>query len=146
MDRAKALLSLARVCEGSHPWAINIDCAVFATLYPDKFSNEDSAAQYARLNWTRNLADRQWLGAIGMLQYSASLDAAMTLVPAGCLHMTRTIWDAAGKPVGLARIDKYEGSGAAMMWADGFDAVAATPALALCAAVLRARAAEVANG
>jgi hypothetical protein len=55
--------------------------------------------------------------------YSASLDAAMTLVPAG------KYWSLMRD--GLR--DRY------LALVDGFSAAAATPALALCAASLRAR-------
>ncbi len=74
--------------------------------------------------------------------FTASIDAAMMLVPKGCLHMARTIWDAAGKTAGLARVDQYRGEGGSKRWFDGFDACAATPALALCAAAIRARAGD----
>lgn len=73
-------------------------------------------------------------------KFTKSLDDALTLVPKGCLHMSRTIWDAAGKTAGLARVDQYEPVDSPSMWFDGSDAIAATPAMALTAASLRARA------
>lgn len=57
-----------------------VDCAIFATLHPDKF--DGSAAMYARIDWTRNSADWMWLREIGMPAYTGSSDSAMTIAPA----------------------------------------------------------------
>ncbi len=75
--------------------------------------------------------------------YSTSLDAAMTLVPKDCLAMVRHLWDGDNR-AGQAVLNSYVSSreeADGKMWAAGFIAVSATPALALCAAALRAKAA-----
>ena len=70
--------------------------------------------------------------------YTASLDAAMSLVPSGCLFMVRTLWDD-GKTSGYAVIQHYEPTETQGLRYDGESvAIAATPALALTAASLRA--------
>lgn len=109
-----------------------VDCAIFATVYPDKFG--DSAAMYARIDWTRNRADWMWLRDLGMPAYTASIDAAMTLVTEGLAWSLN-----GGDPSCLdsAEIGPVPARGALLnpQWtADG-----ATPALALTAAALRAR-------
>ena len=69
---------------------------------------------------------------------TASLDAAMSLVPSGCLFMVRTLWDD-GKTSGYAVIQHYEPTETQGLRYDGESvAIAATPALALTAASLRA--------
>ncbi|WP_324807256.1 hypothetical protein SH584_11585 [Sphingomonas sp. LY29] len=66
------------------------------------------------------------------LNYSASIDAAMMLVPEGC-DWALEIW---GRPRGIYTSNKPSA------WVEGAErAFAATPALAFCAAALRARAA-----
>jgi hypothetical protein len=73
--------------------------------------------------------------------FTASLDAAMTLVPAHALFMARTVWDG-DKTAGIATISQYEdrkeGDQLRRYWLCEHQADAATPALALCAAALRA--------
>ena len=72
--------------------------------------------------------------------YTFSLDAALSLVPSGCLFMARTLWDD-GKTSGYAVIQHYEPTETQGLRYDGESvAIAATPALALTAAALRARA------
>ena len=81
-------------------------------------------------------------------RFTHSLDAALTLVPDACLAMTRQLWDGNNK-AGHAVINSYTASGEepdGKMWAGDFTAVAATAALALTAAALRARAKERADG
>jgi len=148
MDKAKALLSLAKVCETTHSWAINIDCAIFATVHPDKFSDEASAAFYARLDWTRNLADRQWLREVGMSQYTSSIDAAMTLVPEG---WSIGVGDLRGydPPIWRAHLRDHRPQslspeGHSTIWVEGNTPI--SMAKAICAAALRALAAEATNG
>ncbi len=80
---------------------------------------------------------------------TGSLDAAMTLVPEGCLFVVRTVWDKM-KPAGFGSVSIYEkgefGGHERLYWMAEHQAVAATPALALCAAALRARAMEANDG
>jgi hypothetical protein len=72
--------------------------------------------------------------------FTASLDAAMSLVPDGCLFMARTLWDG-DKTAGSAVVFHYAPTETQGLRYDGqSDAIAATPALALTAAALRARA------
>lgn len=75
--------------------------------------------------------------------YTTSLDAAMSLVPEGCLFTARTVWNKM-TPAGLGFISRYEkgefNGHERLYWMDEHQAVAATPALALCAAALRAQA------
>ncbi|MGH6746562.1 hypothetical protein [Novosphingobium sp.] len=147
MDKAQSLLSLARLCEKPNPSG-NINCAIFATLYPEKFSDEASAAQYARPNWTRNGADWLWLRDVGMLRYTESVDAAMTLVPEG---WSIGVGDLRGydPPVWRAHLRDHRPQsltpeGHSHIWVEGN-----TPesmALAICTAALRALAAEKTNG
>lgn len=69
--------------------------------------------------------------------YTVSLDAAMSLVPDGCLFMARTLWDD-DKTAGNATVQMYRRQGDSIFWENDRHAVAATPALALTAAALRA--------
>jgi hypothetical protein len=75
-------------------------------------------------------------------RYTTSLDAARTLVPDNCLYTVRTIWDG-DKQAGLASVSIYErapGLGQPrLFWMGEHQIDAATPALALCAAALKAR-------
>jgi hypothetical protein len=77
-------------------------------------------------------------------RYTASLDAAMALVPEGCLWGVKALWADAdaigGGMVYRGSVDRYV-TGEGLHWKDGHLALAATPALALTAAALRARAA-----
>lgn len=71
--------------------------------------------------------------------YTASLDAAASLVPSGCLYMARTLWDGGGETAsGCATVTQYSAA-PDRMWVWDYSGNAATPALALCAAALRAR-------
>ena len=70
-----------------------------------------------------------------------SLDAAMTLVPGNCLTLVKELWNAdLVTTSGYAIINRYEQDGETKRWNGDFHAACATPALALCAAALRARA------
>lgn len=83
-----------------------------------------------------SLAPNYWFGPIFKLPaYTASLDAAMTLVPATCLFWCRELWDDQRK-AGYAGINIYRD----MTHVGETTAVAATPAQALVSAALKARA------
>jgi hypothetical protein len=75
--------------------------------------------------------------------YSTSIDAAMSLVPEGWAVERWQIWPGQPSTLGLyetrvaANGERYRGGGEAIVHAS-----AATPALVLCAAALRARAAK----
>jgi hypothetical protein len=80
---------------------------------------------------------------IGGQRFTASLDAAMTLVPEGCLFMTCTLWDTGDSDhdkIGAgATVKRYTVKGGGRFFVGETAGLAATPALALCAAALRAR-------
>lgn len=72
--------------------------------------------------------------------FTASIDAAMMLVPEGCLFVLKTLWDD-DKTAGYAIIQHYAPTETGGKRYDGeTTALAAPPALALTAAALRARA------
>jgi hypothetical protein len=79
---------------------------------------------------------------IGDVNPLFSLDAAASLVPEGCLWSVRTLWDGA-KTAAQCFISMYRHEPPALkFWKDDAHALAATPALALTAAALRALAEE----
>lgn len=86
---------------------------------------------------------------VELLDIGAFLDAATALVPTYALHMVRTVWDEI-KTAGIATISQYEdrkeGDQLRRYWLREHEASASTPALALCAASLRARAASMEEG
>ena len=78
-----------------------------------------------------------------VLHYTRSVDDARTLIEADWLFTARTVWDGAEK-AGLAVVSRYEvDSKHRRYWMDEHQGLAATPALALVAASLRARAATL---
>ena len=86
--------------------------------------------------------------------YTASLDAAMTLVPEGFVVKLEA-WPAHGDTPAKASIELWGTSekrwGRDLIWGHGSEDVtakadASTPALALCAAALRARAKQEGEG
>jgi hypothetical protein len=80
-----------------------------------------------------------------MLSAKAYESAALMLVPQNCLFTARTLWDR-DKVAGFASISRYELGGPKdqlrRYWIDEWQANAPTPALAICAASLRAHAAQ----
>lgn len=77
-------------------------------------------------------------GGIPVPRYTASLDAAMTLVGPMQLSKVGELWDGTIK-CGWATVHNYSNTERGMMWDDQHDVCAKTPALALCAAALLAR-------
>jgi hypothetical protein len=76
--------------------------------------------------------------AVELPPFTRSLDAAASLVPAGCLWMARTLWDGGGKTAsGCASVTRYSPA-PDRMWIMDYSGNADTTALALCAAALRA--------
>jgi hypothetical protein len=73
--------------------------------------------------------------------YTASLDAAMSLVPVGCLAGFKALWADAdvigGAKVYRGSVDRHKAHDG-LYWKDNFLSLAATPALALTAAALKA--------
>lgn len=108
------LLELAERCEGaSEPYAAKLIEEAWWAVNP-------------------NYADGRRLQQL--LDANALTDAAWLLVPENGLAMTRELWDA-GKKCGQAHINLYHEG----MWLGDASGLAATPALALTAASLRAR-------
>lgn len=73
--------------------------------------------------------------------YTASIDAAMTLVPDECLAMVKHLWDGPAR-AGYAFVSQYTADAEdcdGKRWVTDYQGCAETPALALTAAALRAR-------
>lgn len=133
MTAAEVIERLQRAKEGSRGLDALICESVFDITGPDN-----------PCLWAPEMLDR---GAVAELEppaqirsFTNSLDAAVTLVPAGWSWQVRLVFHGEhSKPVGRAIVAR-DRSG--MVLADEhFEVHAATPALALCIAALRARAA-----
>lgn len=85
------------------------------------------------------ITPQRWVP-LNLLRYTASLDAALTLVPEGTWWVAGFGRRTKAEPLGGAAI--YYSTGLAMGTLVA-EAEAATPALALCAAALRARLIEI---
>jgi hypothetical protein len=125
-DRCEAATGPDRLLDANILWAIN-PAAFDADAGGDGEHLKPSYC-YARGGWTLNKADRFYLASVPVPYLTASIDAAMTLVPEGWTWTTCSF--------GYARV-----------WIDRLElnppqhaGHADTPALALCAAALRARA------
>lgn len=132
-DQGASLLALAERCEAASD---------------DECTARLNADILRALGWTsddRDVYDPAGNRRSGIPSYTTSLDAAMTLVPEGSLFTARTVWDKM-RPAGLGFVSRYEkgefGGHERLYWMDEHQAVAATPALALCGAALRALAAS----
>ena len=130
-----AMVELAERCEKATGPSYGLDCEIWDAIYPGerdaRFERLSSEGPYkGRLG----PADRD--GYIKPLRaFTASLDAAMTLVPEGCFWTVMNARDGQDRPI--------VGAGLALVTAPDDVAVsepsqAATPALALVAAALRA--------
>src|SRR5688572_1658024 len=125
MDRQQ-LLDLADRCEQTTGPDRRLDADIHCALNPEFHVDErDSGVIFV----VKNLDERGGFYT-GAKAYTASLDAAMTLMPEGWLWQVN-LW-ANGASAECASVKPYEPCGRYQ---------AATPALALCAAALRARAA-----
>lgn len=123
------LLELAERCEKATGPAFVLDEAIRAALVGATIE----AQQHRPGNAYHR--DGQWVSIWPIPSYTASLDAAMMLVPSWwATSITRT----ADGRTGHVNLYKFEGD--AVRPAATVRASAATPALALCAAALRARA------
>lgn len=133
MTRRDKLLALADRCEAASGSDKDIDCWIENHLGLSRFEPDRPSP-----------IGGGWLDKrIEPKPYTASLDAAMTLVPGDCLAMVRHLWDGDNR-AGHAVLNSYVSSreeADGKMWAADFTAVSANPALALCAAALRAKAA-----
>jgi hypothetical protein len=122
-----ALLELAEQCERATESDRELDTAIFAALNPDWFPHKTQKHFFVNSEKLRD-TEYQSRNTRTVPRYTASLDAAMTLVPE--YHTAAIFSDGSGSVV-PAESDE-----------DAFFAAtvyAATPALALCAAALRAR-------
>lgn len=123
------LMELAAKCEAAAGPDRELDSAIVLALF--------DVDRGAKGGWcdARGTVPHPW-------NYTASLDAAMTLVPEGCV-LAVTNCDADGK-----RPDFAKASAIVARDPDGQvgPTVAATMPLALCAAALRARASSVQSG
>lgn len=139
------LLDLAAKCEAATGPSDELDCLIHRAAYPDKRVMFDHgkafgpgpkrAASYGRLADFPMIDWDDWHGVamhIDAKPVTASLDAAMSLVPEGHgFGVTRHPHDGTGRAWCLSK------------WkSNPLGTVAATPALALTAACLRARAAS----
>jgi len=139
MTNRETLRSLAEQVEALGEGDPVIDGAIHALTHPEDFDGD--AAYYATCPRV-NRADLNYLRDLGVRRYTASIDAAMSLMPAGYRVMLSE-WDdeAHLRPRGpWQAVLSIAGSGMC-----GFDGAsktrcehAATPALALTAASLRA--------
>ena len=135
-----ALLALAERCEQASGPDRELDFAIFRLLNP-KYAGPEWQEFGGGLRHRYDSSDIRFLPHMTPANWTASLDAALTLVPDGwkwTLHSA----DTAGPP--CAYCVPNMGRLPWPMWVN--DVSAATPALALCAATLRARAEEAGNG
>jgi hypothetical protein len=134
-DRA-TLLALAERCEQAAGPDRELDVAIaFACGI---VTSRDGDCFYGHKDHSVVVLDRDYYdhdgNAPALMPFSASLDAAVTLVPEGWGWAVSTT--GAGLPCAYGH---PPGNGLAVAWID--DTPAATPALAMCAFALRARAA-----
>jgi hypothetical protein len=118
MTDTKALLELAARCEAAAGADTEIDARIWHTVYG------------ASNGWEYDGYPRKF--------FTASLDAAMTLVPKGIYPMIDCLQHDGGCEVELGYLTKESDNGFGGLLVTS----AATPALALCAASLRAIAQE----
>lgn len=133
------LLELATQCEAAEEADRELDALIYCALHPTHTAYFSEGDEWA-------LAD--WMVREGGVNFSppcftASLDAALTLLPAAEAGYSVVFWrlgndGEGGDPAAF----KAEVLICAMLASQRFAATAVTPALALCAAVLRARAAS----
>lgn len=136
-DRA-TLLALAERCETAEGPDRELEYAIFRALHP-KYAGPEWKPYAGGLRHVGDSSDARSLPPPHLTpsRFTASLDTAVTLVPEGwkwTLHSA----DAAGPPCAYCVPDM--GRLPWPLWVN--DITAATPTLALCAAALRARAAE----
>lgn len=151
MDK-QALIELATQCEAATGPDRELDCLIACRVndiepkWQGKLLIAGEAGVIGSIdpgNHQRNFScNRKADGPGSILAYTASLDAAMTLVPEG--HGWLAGWGqvTVAEPMGGAKITRHDRF---IGYSENYDTIAdgegATPALALCAAALRARAA-----
>lgn len=125
-----SLLELAVRCEAATGPDRQTECDIFTALNPEWLPHKTDLGTFVN---DKSLRDTPYLSRNTKLapRYTASLDAALTLVPVGvawCLYSDSSI--------------EYGPEPEAGCMLNGYGLDAATPALALCAAALRARASQ----
>lgn len=124
------LLELAARCEAATGLDRELDCAIGVAI--GRFFTEPNKGWPERLDYVERRGDVANYPGHGFDQlvprYTASLDAAMTLVPEGTRLQYQNFGDIGGRHMWLVSPNERFVS-------------AAPPALALCAAALRARSA-----
>jgi hypothetical protein len=136
------LLTLAERCEQATGPDRALDDAIWLAVRADESSRK--AYQEGLTISQREAAFRLDYMSDGFSP-TASLDAAMTLVPDMCLAGFKAMWDGENAQAYRGTVDCYEWIDG-LLWKEGFLSLAAFPALALCAAALRARAAHQSSG
>lgn len=126
------LIALAARCEAAEGANRELDCLIATALGWREVPNPTFAGGLVG-RWYR--ADGTMSDHFGVPRYTALLDAAMTLVPEGWI-VALEIFPEEGSEA-LLRDDRIN-----PVRLSNQEASAATPALALCAAALRARAAH----
>lgn len=116
-----ALLELASRCEKATGPDRDIDCHIHVEMFVDKENAGCIDIGHGYVGW--HPLDGPYVSAVEPLRYTASIDAAMSLVPEGFGYVLT--------PGKVALIPDGKGP--------DFRSDAATPALALCAAALRAQ-------
>ncbi len=124
MTNPATLLALAERCEQAAGPDRELDARIECAVQGITFRKLLGTSAYR--------TSRGDIGLMNAKRYTAWIDAAVTLVPEGCEWLRKT-----GQCMTVYRVpaDPKE-------WARHIDARGATLALALCAAALRARAAE----
>ena len=151
-----ALLSLARRCEEATAADRELDCLIALAVHDVRRTGEKIERDDKPLgNIIGSVRDERGLVIRNVIYepFTASIDAALTLVPENCairIDNGPCHWICLGKQKPMGRVDvrypkpDYDGQGDS--WLE-VSAIAATPALALCAASLKARAStEATNG
>ena len=133
MTEATRLLELAERVEAAEGPDRLLDANIHWQVRREDFEADeehtDATYCYARGGWTLNRADRYFLDTVPVPAYTASLDAAMTLANSD----RWSLLSADGEDTACATVLTSE---------DAYHSDAATPALALTSACLRARAAQ----
>jgi len=134
-----SLTALAEACEKASGPDRELDCRIMALVNPERFVDREESEQYADPEYLRsaNRADWRYLREIGLTSYTASLDAATKLMPKGArFYVDNGTLDEGDSHACVYQQQRYQGG----------SKVAVSPALALCVAALRARAAASNSG